>query len=55
MGVVEMSGVWLPAGAFILSVYLVILFFLRGSVKNHETTIYKKLIIINLFYSTINI
>jgi len=53
--VVEMSGIWLPAGAFILSVYLVILFFLRGSVKNHETTIYKKLIIINLFYSTLAI
>ena len=50
-----MSGIWLPAGAFILSVYLVILFFLRGSVKNHETTIYKKLIIINLFYSTLAI
>ena len=48
-----MSGIWLPGGALVLSIYLVILFFLRGSVKNYETTIYKKLIIINLFYSNL--
>ena len=46
-----MSGIWLPCGALVLAIYLVVLFFLRGSVKNYETTIYKKLIIINLFYS----
>ena len=47
-----MSGIWLPFGALVLAIYLVVLFFLRGSVKNYETIIYKKLIIINLFYST---
>ena len=46
-----MSGIWLPGGALVLSIYLVVLFFLRGSVKNYETIIYKKLILINLFYS----
>ena len=45
-----MSGVWLPCGALVLAIYLVVLFFMRGSVKNYETIIYKKLILINLFY-----
>ena len=46
-----MSGVWLPVGALVLSIYLVILFFIKGSIKNAETEIYKKLIVINLVYS----
>lgn len=46
-----MSGIWLPIGSLVLAIYLVVLFFLRGSVKNYETAIYKKLIIINFFYS----
>ncbi|MBR2828153.1 MAG: response regulator [Bacilli bacterium] len=50
-----MSGIWLPGGALVLSIYLVVLFFLRGSVKNYETNIYKKLILINLFYSTLGV
>ena len=50
-----MSGIWLPGGALVLSVYLVVLFFLRGSVKNYETIIYKKLILINLFYSLLGV
>ena len=47
-----MSGIWLPCGSLVLAIYLVVLFFLRGSVKNYETIIYRKLIIINLIYST---
>ena len=54
-GVVVMSGIWLPGGALVLSIYLVVLFFLRGSVKNYETIIYKKLILINLFYSSFGV
>ena len=50
-----MSGIWLPGGALVLSIYLVVLFFLRGSVKNYETIIYKKLILINLFYSSFGV
>ena len=50
-----MSGIWLPGGALVLSVYLVVLFFLRGSVRNYETIIYKKLILINLFYSLLGV
>ncbi len=46
-----MSGIWLPGGSLVLAVYLVVLFFIRGSVKNYETSIYKKLILINLIYS----
>ncbi len=46
-----MSGIWLPCGSLVLAIYLVVLFFLRGSVKNYETIIYRKLIIINLIYS----
>ena len=47
-----MSGIWLPGGSLVLAIYLVVLFYLRGSVKNYETSIYKKLIILNLLYST---
>ena len=50
-----MSGIWLPGGALVLSIYLVVLFFLRGSVKNYETIIYKRLILINLFYSSFGV
>ena len=50
-----MSGIWLPIGGFILALYLVILFFIRGSVKNYETNIYKKLIIVNLLYSLLGV
>ena len=45
-----MSGIWLPGGALVLSIYLVVVFFIKGSIKNAETTIYKKIIIINLLY-----
>jgi len=46
-----MNGIWLPICALILAIYIVVLFFARGSVKNSETMIYKKLIIINLMHS----
>ena len=46
-----MSGIWLPCGSLVLAIYLVVLFFLRESVDNYETKIYRKLIVINLIYS----
>ncbi len=46
-----MSGIWLPGGAVILSIFLVVIFFVKGSVKNKETKIYSILIILNLLYS----
>lgn len=46
-----MSGIWLPGGAVILSNFLVVIFFIKGSVKNKETKIYSTLIILNLLYS----
>ena len=47
-----MSGIWLPGGSLVLAIFLVVLFFIKGSVKNYETIIYKKLILINLMHST---
>lgn len=46
-----MSGIWLPGGAVIISIFLVVIFFIKGSVKNKETKIYSTLIILNLLYS----
>ena len=34
-----MSGVWLPVGSLILAIYLVILFYVKGAIKNYETKI----------------
>ena len=34
-----MSGVWLPSGALVLAIYLVVMFFTKGSVENYETKI----------------
>ncbi len=50
-----MSGVWLPGGAVILSIFLVIIFFIKGSVKNKETKIYSTLIVLNLLYSILGV
>ena len=46
-----MSGIWLPGGSLVLAIYLVVLFYIKGSVDNYETVIYRKLIVMNLFYS----
>lgn len=48
-----MSGVWLPGGSVILALYLVMIFFIKGSVKNKETKIYSILIILNLIFSVL--
>lgn len=50
-----MSGVWLPVGALILAIYLVILFYVKGAIKNYETKIYRILILLNLVFSTFGV
>ena len=51
----KMSGVWLPGGAVILSTFLIIIFFIKGSVKNKETKIYSTMIVLNLIYSILGV
>ena len=50
-----MSGVWLPVGSLILAIYLVILFYVKGAIKNYETKIYRILILLNLVFSTFGV
>ena len=50
-----MSGVWLPVGAIIISLFLVVIFFIKGSVKNKETKIYSVLASLNLVYSILGV
>lgn len=50
-----MSGVWLPGGSVVLAIYLVLIFFLKGSVKNKETKIYSVLIVLNLMFSILGV
>lgn len=46
-----MSGVWLPASSIIISLFLVVIFFLKENVHNEEVKVYKKLIIYNFLFS----
>ncbi len=50
-----MSGIWLPGGAVILSIYLVLIFFVKGSIENKEIKIYSILIILNLLFSILGV
>ena len=50
-----MSGVWLPVGAIIISLFLVVIFFIKGSVENKETKIYSVLASLNLVYSILGV
>ena len=50
-----MSGVWLPVGAIIISLFLVVIFFIKGSVENKETKIYSALVSLNLVYSILGV
>ncbi len=50
-----MSGIWLPIGSLVLAAYIVILFFMRDTVKNYETKIFSILILINLVYSILGV
>jgi len=48
-----MDGVWLPAGAFLISVLLLIVYFTKSNTKSLETYIYARLIILNFLFSLI--
>ena len=50
-----MSGVWLPVGAIIISLFLVVIFFIKGSIENKETKIYSVLVSLNLVYSILGV
>lgn len=46
-----MDGVWLPAGAFLISILLIIVYFTKNNTKSLETDIYSKLILLNFLFS----
>lgn len=46
-----MSGIWLPATAVTISLFLVIVFFSKKNVENEELSAYKGLLISNLLFS----
>lgn len=46
-----MSGVWLPVSSVVISLFLVIIFFLKENVKNEEVKVYRGLIISNFLFS----
>lgn len=46
-----MDGVWLPAGAFLISVLLIIIYYAKNNTKSLETDIYLKLVLLNFLFS----
>ncbi len=46
-----MSGMWLPGTAVTLSLFIVILLFLKRNSENAEVKIYKEMVLVNLFFS----
>jgi signal transduction histidine kinase/CheY-like chemotaxis protein len=46
-----MSGIWLPASALSISLFLLIIFFSKKNMANNEVEIYKFMIIINFLFS----
>lgn len=46
-----MNGIWLPASAVTLSLFLVIIFFSKKSVVTEEVKIYKYMILLNFLFS----
>lgn len=45
-----MSGIWLPMAAVTISVFLVIIFFVKQNVKTKEVRLYKYTLLLNLLY-----
>ncbi len=50
-----MNGIWLPGAAFIIAIFLDILYFSKRNVVNEETKIYSRLIVFNTLYSFLGI
>lgn len=46
-----MSGIWLPATALTISLFLFIIFFTKKNISNKEVKIYKELLFVSLFFS----
>ncbi len=46
-----MDGVWLPAGSFLISVLLLIVYYTKSNTKSLETYIYARVIILNFVFS----
>lgn len=46
-----MSGIWLPLAAVTISVFLVIIFFTKKSIKTKEVQLYKYTLVINAIFS----
>lgn len=46
-----MSGIWLPASALTISLFLIIIFFTKKNVSNKEVKIYERLLITNFIFS----
>ena len=46
-----MSGMWLPGTAVTLSIFIVILLFIKRNSKNEEVKIYKQMVVVNLLFS----
>lgn len=50
-----MSGVWLPIGALLISILLIILYFSKNHIDTIETRLYSKMIIINVLFSLLGV
>ena len=46
-----MSGIWLPLAAVTISIFLVIIFFTKKSIKTKEVQLYKYTLVINAIFS----
>jgi signal transduction histidine kinase len=46
-----MDGIWLPAAAITISLFLLIIFFIKKNMDNDEVKIYGNLVVINLLFS----
>lgn len=46
-----MSGIWLPASALTISLFLFIIFFTKKNISNKEVKIYKELLFVGFFFS----
>lgn len=46
-----MSGIWLPASALTISLFLFIIFFTKKNISNKEVKIYRELLFVGFFFS----
>lgn len=46
-----MSGIWLPASALTISLFLIIIFFTKRNISNKEVKIYGRLLVVNFLFA----